>query len=186
MAHRVCPWWIGYLLASPIRRWLSETPEALLAPYIRPGMTVLEPGPGMGYFTLPMARMVGPSGQIVAVDIQARMLAVLRKRARKSGLLDRIETRLAQPDRMGLDDLRGAADFVLAFAVVHEMPSSAAFFLEAAAALRPGGLLLFAEPAGHVDRHAFAAELKDAQSAGLVEVSRPPIRRSIAAVLKKV
>lgn len=186
MAHRVCPWWIGYLLASPIRRWLSENPEDLLRPYVRSGMTILEPGPGMGYFTLPMARMVGPSGRIVAVDVQPKMLAVLRRRARKSGLLDRINARLAKTDRLAVEDLRGAADFVLAFAVVHEMPSPPDFFSEAAAALKPGGLLLFAEPAGHVDLHTFAAELKDAQSAGLAEVSRPSIRRSIAALLQKV
>jgi ubiquinone/menaquinone biosynthesis C-methylase UbiE len=186
MAHRVCPWWIGYLLASPIRRWLSEGPEALLTPYVRSGMTILEPGPGMGYFTLPMARMVGPSGRIVAVDIQPKMLAVLRSRARKSGLLDRINARLGQPDRMAVEDLRGATDFVLAFAVVHEMPSPAVFFSEAAAALKPGGLLLFAEPAGHVDPPTFAAELKDAQAAGLAEVSRPSIRRTLAAVLRKM
>ena len=60
MAERVCPWWKGYLLASPIRRWWQK-PEELLAPYLREGMTVLEPGPGMGFFTLPMSRMVGPA-----------------------------------------------------------------------------------------------------------------------------
>jgi SAM-dependent methyltransferase len=185
MAHRVCPWWIGYLLASPLRRWMSESPESLLAPYIRPGMTVLEPGPGMGYFTLPMARMVGPSGRVIAVDIQPQMLASLTRRGRKAGLLDRIEARLVPPDRMGLDNLRGAVDLVLAFAVVHEVPSPEAFFIEAVAALKPDGTLLFAEPAGHVNSEAFATELKAARSAGLAEVSRPSIRRSIAAVLKK-
>ena len=56
MAERVCPWWLGYLLASPVRRWMAENPESLLAPYVREGMTVLEPGPGMGFFTLPLAR----------------------------------------------------------------------------------------------------------------------------------
>lgn len=186
MAHRVCPWWIGYILASPVRRWMSESTESLLGPYLRSGMTVLEPGPGMGYFTLPMARMVGPSGRIIATDIQPQMLAGLTRRARKAGLLDRIETRLAQPDHMNINDLCGRVDFVLAFAVVHEVPSPAAFFREAAAALKPGGTLLFAEPSGHVNLEAFATELKAAQCAGLAEVSRPSIRRSIAGVLKKL
>ena len=185
MAHRVCPWWIGYLLASPIRRWISDDPESLLKPYVRPGMIVLEPGPGMGYFTLPMARMVGASGRVIAVDIQPKMLAGLSRRARRAGLLDGIETRLAQPDRLGVDDLRGRVDFALVFAVVHEMPSPAAFFGEAAAALKTGGLLLFAEPAGHVKPQDFESELEAARAAGLVEVNRPSIRRSIAAVLRK-
>lgn len=186
MAHRVCPWWIGYLLASPIRRWLSDDPESLLAPYVRPGMIVLEPGPGMGYFTLPLARMVGASGRVIAVDLQPKMLAGLSRRARRADLLDRIETRLAQTDHLAVDDLGGRVDFALAFAVVHEIPSPAVFFREAAAALKPDALLLFAEPAGHVKPEHFASELEAAQAAGLVEVSRPPIRRSIAAVLKRV
>jgi ubiquinone/menaquinone biosynthesis C-methylase UbiE len=114
MAERVCPWWIGYLLASPMRRWLMQSPERLLAPFVREGMTVLEPGPGMGFFTLPLARMVGSKGRVVAVDIQAKMLENLWRRAVKAGLAERIETRLAKPETLGLDDLRSAADFVLA------------------------------------------------------------------------
>ena len=186
MAEHVCPWWLGYLLASPIRKWISEDPETLLRPYVRQEMTVLEPGPGMGFFTLPLARLVGPSGRVIAVDIQSKMLDNLRRRARKAGLLDRIETRLAGAEGMRVDDFAGTVDFVLAFAVVHEMPSAAAFFGEAASALTRGGMLLLAEPAGHVSSETFAAELEAAQMAGLAEISRPPVRRSRAALLKRV
>ncbi len=62
MAKRVCPWWLGYLLASRLRR-LWEDPRTILAPYVREDMTVLEPGPGMGFFTLELARLVGSSGR---------------------------------------------------------------------------------------------------------------------------
>ena len=185
MAEHVCPWWIGYLLASPLRRWIGESPESLLAPYVRQGMTVLEPGPGMGFFTLPLAHMVGPSGRVIAVDIQPKMLESLNRRAKKSALHDRIQTRLTQPDQMRLDDLKGSVDFVLAFAVVHEMPSAEFFFREAAAALKPSGILFFAEPAGHVKQEAFQKELDAARQAGLTVVSRPSVRRSHAAVLQK-
>jgi hypothetical protein len=58
--HRVCPWWLGYVLASPLRG-LLENPNQIVEPYVREGMTVLEPGPGMGFFTLPLARLVGPN-----------------------------------------------------------------------------------------------------------------------------
>ena len=61
----VCPWWAGYILASPLRR-LIQDPRSLLAPYVHPGMTVLEPGPGMGFFTLELARLVGPAGRVIA------------------------------------------------------------------------------------------------------------------------
>lgn len=184
MAQRVCPWWIGYLLVSPIRRWMQD-PEELLAPYIRPGMTVLEPGPGMGFFTLPIAKLVSPSGHVVAVDVQSKMLDKLRRRATRAGLSQRIETRLAKPDSLGIDDLKGTVDFVLAFAVVHEMPSVDSFFREAANALKAGGQLLFAEPAGHVKPEAFARELEVARAAGLLLVSQPEIKRSWAALIRK-
>jgi len=184
MPKHVCPWWMGYLLASPLRRWM-QNPEQLLAPYLREGMTVLEPGPGMGFFTLPMAKLAGPSARIVAVDIQPRMLESLRRRAAKAGLLPRIETRLAQPETMGLGDLKGAVDFVLAFAMVHELPSAEVFFQEAAAALKPGSVLLLAEPAGHVDAPKFELELEAARAAGLAVTDRPEVRRSLAAVLRK-
>ena len=183
MAEHVCPWWIGYFLVSPIRRWLQD-PEELIRPYITPGMIVLEPGPGMGFFTLPLATRVG-SGRVVAVDIQPKMLDALRRRAQKSGLLQRIEVRLAKSDSLGIDDLRGTVDFVLAVAVVHEMPSAERFFSQAAAALRPGGRLLFAEPAGHVKPEFFARELEAARTAGLIEENRLEVKRFHAVLLTK-
>ncbi len=73
MSHRVCPWWIGYLLASPIRRWLQD-PRPIVGPYVSEGMTVLELGPGMGFFTLEIARRVGPQGRVIAVELQPRLL----------------------------------------------------------------------------------------------------------------
>ena len=184
MAEHVCPWWLGYLLCNPVRRWM-ENPEEMLAPYVREGMMVLEPGPGMGFLTLPLARIAGPAGRVVAVDIQPRMLESLRRRAVKAGLLQRIETRLAQPDSMGIGDLKGAVDFVLAFYMIHEMPSEERFFSEAADALKPGGLLLLAEPVGHVKPVKFQHELEAAQAAGFEVVDRPTIRRSLAAVLRR-
>src|SRR5512144_2327435 len=104
MAERVCPWWIGYLLATPLRK-LVQDPAAILAPFVREGMTVLEPGPGMGFFTLEAARRVGPRGRVVAVDLQPRMLAALRRRAARAGLGDRIDAREARPDTLGVGDL---------------------------------------------------------------------------------
>jgi ubiquinone/menaquinone biosynthesis C-methylase UbiE len=183
--HIVCPWWLGYLLASPLRSWISEPPESLLAPYVRAGMTVLEPGPGMGFFTLPLACMVGPAGRVVAIDIQPKMLASLQRRAKKAGLHERIETRLAEPESLGVGDINGSVDFALAFAVVHELPSVETFFREAAAALKPGGLLFLAEPSGHVNQEGFQMEIDAARQAGLFVVDRPTVRRSLAVVLCK-
>jgi ubiquinone/menaquinone biosynthesis C-methylase UbiE len=186
MPHRVCPWWIGYLLASPIRRWLEiKDPEAFLNPYVKPGMCVFEPGPGMGFFTISIAKLVGPSGVVIAADIQPQMLNVLRNRAEKAGVMSRIETRVVSPDRLGIADLEGRVDFVLAWAMVHELPSADNFFAEVAATLKPDGKLLFGEPSGHVDAAQFAWEIEAAQFAGLIEVQRVSVPRSTAALLVK-
>ena len=172
------------MLASPVRR-LLENPSAILAPYVREGMTILEPGPGMGFFTLDLARLAGFSGRVVAVDLQPRMLASLMRRARRAGLADRIETRLAQPDSMPLDDLNGAVDLVLAYAVVHELPNPSRFCAQMAAAMKPGASLLLCEPAGHVKPPQFDQELALAAAAGLALAGRPVIRRSHCALLKR-
>ncbi len=184
MAEHVCPWWLGYFLINPLRRWRQD-PHKILSPYVREGMTVIEPGPGMGFFTLELARLVGPSGRVIAVDVQPRMLDKLRQRAAKSGLQARIDTRLAGKDSMGLDDLRAKIDFALAFAVVHEIPLQANFFGQVAATLKPGGTVLVAEPKGHMNSAKFDAELKSAAEAGLATIDRPPISGSHTALLRK-
>ena len=185
MAHRVCPWWLGYLLASPLRR-LWQDPRAILEPYITDGMRVLEPGCGMGFFTIDLARLVGPRGKVIAVDLQPRMLAGLKRRARKAGVDARIEVRPAEKDSLNVADLAGTIDFALAFAVVHELPNEGRFFSELSGALRKGGRLLLAEPKGHVTDIAFAASLKTAEIKGLRATDRPAIRWSRAALLERV
>lgn len=183
--HRVCPWWIGYLLASPLRRILYK-PSQVLAGYVRAGMTVLEPGPGMGFFTLELARLVGDSGRVIAVDIQPRMLSGLRRRAARAGVLDRVETRQAMAGSLGLGDLKSVVDFTLAFAVVHELPSAAAFFREVAFVSKPGARVLFVEPGGHVSAELFDEEMRVARDAGFTTLVPHPIRHSHTALLERV
>ena len=184
MSKRVCPWWLGYVLANPVRGWMTDR-RKLLAPYVREGMTVLEPGPGMGFFTMELARLVGPSGRVIAVDLQEKMLRALKRKAKTAGLLDRIEARLVPAESMELDDIAGSVDFTLAFAVVHEMPSCEKFFAEVAVASRSGAKMLLVEPAGHVSESEFAEELRLADKAGFVVSGRPGISRSHAAELSR-
>ena len=182
--HKLCPWWVGYLITSPFRK-LWQNPALILEPHIRAGMTVLEPGPGMGFFTLEIAKLVGSSGRVVAVDVQPQMIEGLKRRARKAGLLDRIDARVVSPASMQLADLNAIADFVFAFAVVHEMPSAASFFSEVARAMRSGGDLLLAEPSGHVSEAEFGEQIKAAAHSGLGVFERPSIDRCVAALLRK-
>ena len=70
--------------------------------------------------------------------------------------------------------LRPPTDFVLAFALVHEMPNAQTFFAEVAKGLVPGGRLLVAEPRGHVGEEEFKNTLDSAAAAGL-RVAEPPL-----------
>jgi ubiquinone/menaquinone biosynthesis C-methylase UbiE len=164
---------------------LWYAPGALVEPHLKAGMTVLEPGPGMGFFTIEIARLVGAEGRVVAVDIESKMLDVLKRRAAKAGVAGRIDARVCAADSLGLVDLAGRVDFVLACAVVHELPSPAAFFQEAAQVMKTGAALLLIEPSGHVANQEFDRELDLAAGTGLAVVERPSIRRSHAALLRK-
>jgi ubiquinone/menaquinone biosynthesis C-methylase UbiE len=167
-----------------MRRWMQD-PLQIVSPYVREGMTVLEPGPGMGFFTIPLAGLVGPSGRVVAVDLQPRMIAGLKRRAAKAHVGDRVDARVCSADTMGLDDLAGEADFTLAFAMVHEFPDAKRFFAEVARASKPGANLLLAEPRGHVNDAQFEAEIAAAAASQFELSTRPAVRRSHAALLTK-
>ena len=184
MAGHVCPPFIGYWLLNPLRK-LLENPRKILGPFVQEGMTVLEPGPAMGFFTLPLARMVGPQGKVVVVEVQQKMLDVLMKRARKAGLSDRIDPRLVKDDGTGLFDLAGQVDFAAAIHVVHEAPDAAAFFKDIFTALKPGGQLLVIEPKGHVKEEAFGKSLDTAKAAGFTPAELPGKVRRRSALLSK-
>ena len=185
MADRVCPYWVGYLLINPLRK-LFENPNKILCPFVQEGMIVLEPGCGMGYFTLPLAKMVGPKGRIIALDIQSKMLSALRRRAQKAGLLDRIELRHIRDDGLGVEDLSDKVDFAVALHVVHEVPKQASFFTEVWQALRQGSKLLVAEPTGHVSQDQFEESVATAEKVGFVsEALSKKVGSRVAVLIKK-
>jgi len=184
MARRVCPWWLGYWLLNPLRR-LTEDSARVVGPWVREGMTVLEPGSGMGYFTLEIARRVGERGRVIAIDLQERMLRRLRRRVASAGLSGRVEARLAGAERLGLDDLIGAVDLCLAIHVVHEVPSARDFFAEVHAALRPDGLAVVIEPRHHVTAEELEREVAAAVAAGLEVVAPPAPAGARSTVLRR-
>ena len=181
---KVCPWWLGYLLLNPLRK-LIQNPEAILGPYLEEGMVAVDAGSGMGYFSLPMAKLVGDKGRVIGVDLQEKMLSSLRKRAQKAGLSARIETRRASGKTLNLARDKGSADFVLAFAVAHEVPDRERFLREIYDVLKQGGTLLLSEPKGHVTVRQFAETQSEAQVIGFEARATPHIRRAHTALLVK-
>ena len=88
------PWWLGYFIDNCLRR-LLHNPAKIVGPFVKPGMTVMDVGCGMGMFSIAMAKMVGGSGLVIAVDLQQKMLDVLQDRAGRLQRNDCRDGRLA-------------------------------------------------------------------------------------------
>jgi len=162
-----------------------EKPEKLFHGLIEEGMTVFEPGCGMGYFTLPIARMVGPSGKVVAVDIQPKMLDGLSRRAEKAGLGERIEIRLATEKGMGLEDLGSVADIAVALHMVHEVENQDSFFQEVRNVLKSGGKLFILEPLFHVSKKSMEQSISLANRIGFTTLAQGTEMSGRSALLLK-
>jgi len=181
--HRVCPSSGAGFLTNPLRR-LFHSPGKILDGYIHRGDTVLDFGCGPGYFTIPMARMAGEKGMVIAVDIQDGMLDLAKQAAEKEGLTSRIRFHRSSGDSLDLA-MDPVVSFALAFHVMHETGNQSAILAELYRILRPGGLLLLAEPMGIVGSGEFQETVGMARKAGFTETARPSILLSRSVLLKK-
>jgi ubiquinone/menaquinone biosynthesis C-methylase UbiE len=180
MAH-VCPWWGGYFIDNPLRR-LFHNPQTLLAPYLRPGMTAMDFGCGMGLFALAMAELVGDDGRVIAADLQPQMLRTVKRRADRMGLSERVQ--LHECERSSLA-FKGSFAFVLAFWSAHEVPDQQLLLQEFFDGLEEDGKLIVVEPVGHVSGRAFQQMTITAEDVGFQLVDHPKIRLSRAAEFVK-
>ena len=175
----VCPWWLCFTFDNPLRK-LLHNPEIILSPYLHESNRAIDIGCGMGYFTVPMAKLVGNSGQITAVDIQSKMLSVLDSRARKHNVSKIIKPYLANPESIGNHE---KVDFILAFWMVHEVPNQKVLLSEIHNLLKPNGLFLFVEPIIHVPKKLFLRTLQLAEEQGFTIKEYPKIRLSHSAIM---
>ena len=173
-SRHVCPWWLCFTFDNPIRK-LIHNPDKILSPFVRPGSTAIDIGPGMGYFTVPLCRLVAENGRVIAVDIQGKMLAALEKRAQKAGVSRQLTTHLGALEETGIKE---EADFVLTFWMVHEVPNQDHLFKEIRSVLKNGGTYLLVEPVIHVTRKAFARTVEVASGAELKIKEKPRIALS--------
>lgn len=178
----VCPAEFAGWLSTPLRRLIAH-PGRILGDLISAGDTAADLGCGPGFFTLPLAEMVGDEGSVIAVDLQQAMLDKVGARAERKGLASRIRLHRCAAGALGLDGER--ADFALAFWMVHEVPDQGRFLREAHELLRSGARLLLVEPRGHVARAAFEQTLAEAEEAGFRPVGRPRIAFSHSVLLER-
>ena len=109
---------------------------------LSPGDVACDIGAGNGYHSLKMARAVGPSGKVLAVDIQPQMLDLLDARAREAGVTNVQRVLSAQTDPKLPD---GACDLILLVDVYHELEDPAAMLGHLRRALSPKGRIALLE-----------------------------------------
>ncbi|NQE46742.1 putative arsenite methyltransferase [ANME-1 cluster archaeon GoMg2] len=178
---RVCPVERASGLDNLFRKWIHN-PDKILGDYIKEGMVVLDVGCGPGFFSVEIAKMVGKSGKVIAVDLQEGMLEKLKNKIQGSEIEKRIELHKCETDKIGIST---NLDFVLAFYMVHEVPDLETFLEEIQSILKPDGTFFIIEPSFHVSKQAFEETIDKAVAIGFKHIKRPRVFLSRAAVLRK-
>ena len=157
------------------REGWQKADEIFLALGVRPGATVADVGSGDGFFTVRLARSIGPDGRVYAVDIDDRALDRLKRRLADERLQNVVVLKGT------VDDPKlpaGTLDAALIVNAYHEMPQHHAMLTAVQRALKTGGRLVIVEPitdarrgrsrAEQVKNHEIAPELvlADARAAG--------------------
>jgi ubiquinone/menaquinone biosynthesis C-methylase UbiE len=138
-----CPVWLSWLVEfdNPFAK-IDRSDVIIEHLDLQPGMTVLDIGCGPGRLTIPLARRVGPQGQVIAVDIQPGMLRRAQDKAQAANLTN---IRFLQVG-VGEGKLEpNQSDRALLVTVLGEIPDRPAALKEIFAALKPGGILSITE-----------------------------------------
>jgi ubiquinone/menaquinone biosynthesis C-methylase UbiE len=124
------------LLEGPDREAWQKPDQIMDALGIADGSAVADIGAGAGWFTIRLARRVGPNGVVYATDVQREMLEAIRRRVGREGL-GNVQTRMgtdAKPDLPA-----EALDAVLVVDVYPEVTDRITFLRSLASALKPAG-----------------------------------------------
>jgi ubiquinone/menaquinone biosynthesis C-methylase UbiE len=136
------PEFLADLIDNPLRRRIQPPGEMPIRHGIVPGMTVLEVGPGNGRYTIETARQVGSDGQVIAVDIEPKMIERLERRVQSEGITN-LEGRTANVYELPFGD--GTFDAVCMITVISEIPEPVWAMREFYRVLTPTGILAFSE-----------------------------------------
>ncbi|MEZ6030053.1 MAG: methyltransferase domain-containing protein [Hyphomonadaceae bacterium] len=143
-------------LLHPLRRSIMSPKRIVGRLALKPTDSVLEIGPGPGWFSPEIARLV-PQGRLVLFDVQREMLALAEQRLKQSG---HANAEFVSGDAIDLPFDRAEFDAVLLVTVLGEIGDPGRALREIARVLRPGGRIVITEQLGdpdHVRRDALAA-----------------------------
>lgn len=130
------------ILHSPLRPLVHPVRRTLERSHVKSGATVLELGPGTGYFSVEASRTVGPDGRLLCLDIQRPMLAELAGRLREAGVTN-ADLLVGDATRLPLAD--DSVDTAYLVTVLGEIPDRPQALAELRRVLRRGGVLSFTE-----------------------------------------
>lgn len=177
----VCPPTLSLSLDNFIRKRVHN-PYKILSKYVKEGMTVIDLGCGPGFFTEALAVMTGNTGKVIAADLQEKMLEKVKRKIKGKNFENRVLFRQCGKANIAIDI---KADFVNAFFMVHEVPSSSNLIKEIYTILNKNGILFVAEPKIHVPKKDFDQTVEQAEKAGFKIIDTPKIHMSRAAVFIK-
>jgi SAM-dependent methyltransferase len=124
------------LLESPDRANWQKPDQIMDALGIADGSKAADIGAGAGWFTIQLARRVGPNGHVYAEDVQPQMLEAIRRRVSREGLAN-VETVLGTVTEPNLPI--GTLDAILLVDVYPELDQPAPFLRNLSRALKPSG-----------------------------------------------
>lgn len=143
--HFPAPAFIGRILDSGYRRWLQPPTQMIQRSGIKEGMKVLDLGCGPGTFTTLVARAVGPSGKVYALDIQKDMLKQLERKLAKPENRDIKNVELINSSAYELPFEDNSLDLVYMVTVLPEIPDRNKALQQVKRVLKAGGLLAVTE-----------------------------------------
>lgn len=123
------------------RERVERVADILVELGVRDGARIADLGSAGGFYTLRIAKAVAPTGRAYAVDIDAKVLDLLRERATEQQLTN-IEIIVATPSDPRLP---GDLDAVLIRNTYHEIPEYRRILDAIMAALKPDGRLIVVE-----------------------------------------
>ena len=136
---------IGRFLDSDLRRLMQSPLKLVARSGIHSGMRVLEIGCGSGAFTTFVARAVGPTGDVAALDIQPGMLAQLERKLNRVENQDIDNVRLHLSSAYEMPFQAETFDVVCMVTVLPEIPNQRRALAEVIRVLKPGGILAVSE-----------------------------------------
>ena len=158
-----CPSSLAWFLENPILQRFNGTRITLNRLGLRPGLRVLELGPGPGRLLIPAAKRVQPDGEAVGIDIQPAMIQRLTARANQAGITN---LRAIVGDAAQSHVPEASFDLVFLCAALGEIPDRAAALRQCYHALKPGGILSITEMFGDPHYQSRSVVRRLAESAG--------------------